>query len=102
MATTQSDASTRISYRQQGQWQDVFQDFVTIVKNSIEIRRDEQFLNQLSSRYCVDHVIAREGSAFLLGKGVLMNPQSVGASGLLVDQACGRFPNYDLVLPTNR
>ena len=59
-------------------------------------------LNQLSSRYCVDHVIAREGSAFLLGKGVLMNPQSVGASGLLVDQACGRFPNYDLVLPTNR
>src|SRR5262245_16350051 len=80
----------------------MLQGCTTIVKNSIEIQRNEQFLNQCSSRHCIDHVIGRHGSAFVLGKGVLMNPQSVGASGLLVNEACGRLANDDLALPTNR
>src|SRR5262245_65320422 len=81
--------------------EDMLQSCAPIVENSVEIRRNKQFLNQLSSRYCIDHIIARNGSSFALGKGVFMNPPSVGASGLLVNETCGRLPNYDLALPTN-
>src|SRR4029453_4099562 len=82
--------------------EDVLQDFVTVLENSIEVRPDQEFLNKLSSRYCINHLIASDCSSLGFGKSVFMHPRFVGTSGLLVNEAYRRLPHRDFALPTNR
>jgi hypothetical protein len=80
--------------------EEILQYFLTIVENSREIGRHEQFLHQLSSGNCVGDAIANNGSNFVLAKSVLVDPKAIGSPDLPVDKTMGWLPDRVFALPT--
>jgi hypothetical protein len=73
-----------------------------MIKDSRQIRRDQNPLDQASARHGVLHVIPNECATVIIDERVLMHPQAVGSLGLTVDKAVRRLPGRYFALPAQR
>lgn len=73
-----------------------------MIKDSRQIRRDQNSLDQASARQGVLHVIPNECATVIIDERVLMHPQAIGPPGLPVDKAMRRLPDRYFALPAQR
>ena len=75
---------------------------MAVLKNPLQIGRNEKFLHESAARHGIFDFVADHGAAVLFGEGVFMHPERVRAFGLAIDKAVGRLPDRNLALPAQR
>ena len=67
---------------------------MAVLKNPFEIGRNEKFLHEPAAGHGIFDFVANKGAIVLLGKSVFVHPERVGTSGLAIDEAMGRLPDF--------
>src|SRR6185295_19689808 len=80
----------------------LFKPFSPVFENRIEIAVDKKFAQQPSTGSRVFHRSVDKRAAVVGLEAMLMNPQTVWAATLDVDETIWRLPLRDLALPAKR
>lgn len=79
--------------------ENLLESLTPVIEYPVKVWGDKKLLDHCSAGYGILDPVSHKRTILVIGKRMLMTPETIGAPTLLVHKTMRRLPDYDLALP---